>query len=118
MENGYAMFHPDNILMTSFKSVAIDRTNANVGNSLCDVARTCLMIRSPFIPTSTPKIMTVVIRLVKKLLHNTYLKEYSRLSKAKVADIESWILPVAAARLRENIPGDQKWLLGLINSRL
>jgi uncharacterized protein (TIGR02172 family) len=111
-------FHPDNILMTSTKSVAIDWTNANIGNPLCDVARTCLMIRSPFIPPSTPKIMTVAIRLVKKQLHNTYLKEYCRLSKAEVADIESWILPVAAGRLREKVPGEQKWLLGLINSRL
>lgn len=111
-------FHPDNILVTGSKMVAIDWTNANVGNPLCDIARTCLMIRSPFIPPSTPKIMTIAIRVVKKLLHNTYLTEYCRLSKAKVSDIESWILPVAAARLREKIPGEQKWLLGLIKSHL
>ncbi|SEC04378.1 aminoglycoside phosphotransferase family protein [Paenibacillus sp. GP183] len=110
--------HPDNILMTSSKTVAIDWTNANIGNPLCDIARTCLMIRSPFIPPSTSKKMTLAIRVVKKLLHNTYLKEYSRVSNCNIADIDSWILPVAAARLREKVPGEQKWLLNLINSRL
>ena len=35
-------FHPDNILVSSKEPIAIDWTNAYVGNPLGDVARTCL----------------------------------------------------------------------------
>lgn len=111
-------FHPDNIIMSEAKSIAIDWTNACVGDPLCDAARTCLMFRTPFIPPVTSKSMTVPIRLAKMLLHSIYINEYLKLSKARLDDIDSWMLPVAAARLREKIPGEQAWLLDLIHKRL
>ncbi|MFC5468137.1 phosphotransferase family protein [Cohnella suwonensis] len=111
-------FHPDNILMTKNKSIAIDWTNANIGDPLCDVARTSLMFLSPFNPPGTPLVMTIPIRIAKRILNRVYLKEYCRLANIRFESINSWMLPVAAARLREKIPGEQKWLLNLIDNRL
>lgn len=111
-------FHPDNIIMAGSGKVAIDWTNAASGDPMCDAARTCLILRSPFIPPGTPKIMILPINLTKKLLHSMYLKEYCKLAEAEPSDIEAWMLPLAAARLRENVPGERKWLLELIRKRL
>ncbi len=111
-------FHPDNILMSGSGTKAIDWNNACVGNPLYDVARTCLMFRTPFIPPDTPKSMTLLIPLAKKLLHWIYVKEYLSLSGVKLSEIEEWMLPAAAARLSDRIPGEQKWLLDLIDKGL
>ncbi|WP_325176597.1 phosphotransferase [Paenibacillus alkalitolerans] len=110
--------HPDNILMTGSESIAIDWTNACTGDPAGDAARTCLMFRTPFIPPGTSKLMALPIRLIKNILHTNYLEEYRKLTKVKLAEIEAWMLPVAAARLRENVPGEREWLLDLIDRRL
>jgi uncharacterized protein (TIGR02172 family) len=111
-------FHPDNILVTEKDFITIDWTNAYSGNHLSDVARTCIMLRSPFLPNGSPKIMILLTKIFKHLLYSTYIKEYLRLGKAKKDDVVAWILPVAAARLREKVPGEEKWLLKIIDERL
>jgi len=111
-------FHPDNILVTQEDMIAIDWTNAYAGNQLSDVARTCIMITTPFMPSGISRIIVLFSKLLKKLLYLTYLKEYIKLSKVKLKDIDAWMLPVAAARLSENIPGEEKWLLNIIDRRL
>ncbi|WP_040952404.1 aminoglycoside phosphotransferase family protein [Gorillibacterium massiliense] len=111
-------FHPDNILVTNNKSIAIDWTNANIGDPMCDVARTSIIFLSPFNSSGTPKIMTLPLRLIKRILNRAYLNEYCRLANIRYESINAWILPVAAARLQEKIPGEQEWLLNLIDKRL
>ncbi|TKH43854.1 aminoglycoside phosphotransferase [Paenibacillus terrae] len=111
-------FHPDNILMTNHQSIAIDWTNASIGDPMCDVARTSLMLLSPFNPPGTPRTMEPLLCLFKRTLNRAYLNEYCRSSNIKADSMNSWILPVAAARLQEGIPGEQEWLLHLINHRL
>lgn len=126
-------FHPDNILVTSHAGpcdlakngigrtrlglVAIDWTNAYAGNPFGDVARTCLMLQSSFMPEGVAKWILPVARKIKRIFYNAYLSEYLRLSKATVREMERWILPVAAARLRENVPGEREWLLTIIERR-
>jgi hypothetical protein len=46
------------------------------------------------------------------------LSEYTKLAKVKPADVEKWLLPVAAARLRERVPGEEQWLLDMIDEKL
>ncbi|WP_068498435.1 aminoglycoside phosphotransferase family protein [Paenibacillus kribbensis] len=110
--------HPDNILMTKHQSVAIDWSNANMGDPMCDVAKTSLMLLSPYNPLGTPRMLEPLLRVFKKILHRAYLNEYCRSSNISADSMNSWILPVAAARLRDGIPGEQEWLLHLINHRL
>ncbi|SCY79864.1 aminoglycoside phosphotransferase family protein [Alkaliphilus peptidifermentans] len=111
-------FHPDNILITDKDILAIDWTNAYYGNQLSDVARTCIMITTPFMPAGTLKVTLLFSKILKGLIYSTYLKEYVKLSKTKTEDIFAWMLPVAAARLKEKIPGEEKWLLKIIDKEL
>ena len=112
-------FHPDNILVAGKgKEVIIDWTNAYTGCPLSDVARTRILITTPYIPPGTPKLLGFVSMIFKKLLYATYLREYLSISKLKGRDICAWTLPIAAARLSENIPGEEKWLLDIIDKEL
>ncbi len=111
-------FHPDNIIVSSKRLVVIDWTNAYSGNCLGDVARTCLMIRTPFVPPETPSIIVMLSKVIKRIIYSVYLKEYKRLTNVRTDDINAWMLPVAAARLREKIPGEKKWLLNIIDKYL
>ncbi|MDP4091100.1 MAG: aminoglycoside phosphotransferase family protein [Bacillota bacterium] len=109
-------FHPDNILVRDGSAVVIDWTNAYYGNPLGDTARTLLMFQSTYLPPGTPKILAAASKAVRKSMYSAYLKEYTKLAKVKTEDIKDWILPVAAARLREDVPGEREWLLGLVDS--
>lgn len=111
-------FHPDNILVSPKRETIIDWFNAYSGNPLGDVARTCLLIRSPFIPQGTSDIIVKLSKLIKHLIYSVYLKEYVKLAKINIKDIQAWTLPMAAARLHEKIPGEEKWLLNIINTQI
>lgn len=111
-------FHPDNIMQTTRGSLVIDWSTVTSGNPLSDVARTCLILKSPYLPPEMPKATVTLIKLAKKQFLSSYLKQYIKLSKVKRLDIDAWILPHAAARLREGIKSEEMWLLDLINQRL
>lgn len=108
--------HPDNIIMTQEKLIAIDWMNACSGNSLADVARTILLINTPYIKSSVSSIMKLFIKLFQRQLYLSYLKEYIRLTGVSLHDINEWLVPVAAARLSEKIPGEAEWLLEIIEN--
>lgn len=108
--------HPDNILMDeSGNYVIVDWMNASIGHPLADVARTFLMLSSPFIPPDFGALTTVLLRTIRPLLRYTYMREYRRLSGSSMRDIRAWLPPVAAARLKEEIPGERDWLMKLIS---
>ena len=108
-------FHPDNILVSDKLWVAIDWMGAYVGNPLSDVARSSLMLHAPSI---TPGIPKSVVKILKDKIYSSYIKEYKKLAHVKWEDVESWMLPVAAARIWEEIPGEKKWLLSMIDNKL
>ncbi|ACT04642.1 phosphotransferase family protein [Paenibacillus sp. JDR-2] len=106
--------HPDNVLQAGDRLTVIDWMDANSGDPLCDVARTSMMLLSPFVsmpPLSIPSD-------TGQRLNEAYLSEYCRLTGTKREAIDRWRLPVAAARLRERIPGEQEWLLTYIDREL
>jgi uncharacterized protein (TIGR02172 family) len=111
-------FHPDNILLASKDMRVIDWSNANCGNPLFDVARTSLLLQSPAVPPGTPFTIKMLSPVLKRIIRSAYLKEYIRLSGVRGADIDAWILPAAAARLREKVPGEEKWLLNMVHTQL
>ena len=111
-------FHPDNIIVADNELVAIDWINVSSGNPFADVARTCLMIGTPAMPPGSSILSVIVSKIAKKLICSFYLKEYIKCTKSNFENIDTWLLPVAAARLREKIPGEEKWLLRIIDKRL
>ena len=110
--------HPDNILVANGKAIDIDWMNTSRGNPMGDVQRTCLMIQSPYISSDRPPILKFVVKGIKRLLHYWYQKHYLKLSGATKVELRSWLVPVAAARIRENIPDEKEWLIGLIDKSL
>lgn len=110
--------HFNNVIVSGNDLVAIDWNSAYQGNPLGDVARTCLMLRSPSVPTGIPESMAMPFQYTKRLIYSTYVNEYMMLSKVTLEDIDAWVLPVAAAKIKDKVPGEEKWLLNIINKRL
>jgi uncharacterized protein (TIGR02172 family) len=111
-------FHINNIIKSSNELVVVDWTSAYLGNPLGDVARTILMMLSPSKPQGTPDYLWALTQKTKWLTYWIYLSEYMRLSKARFENIDAWIIPAAAAKLRDNLPGEEKWLIDTIKERL
>ena len=110
--------HFNNIIISKDKYIAVDWNSAYKGNPLGDVARTCLIIISPLVPPGTTDIMAKLHHCTKWLIYRTYLNEYMRRAKARFEDIDAWILPAAAAKLKDRVPGEEKWLMDIIDKRL
>jgi uncharacterized protein (TIGR02172 family) len=122
LPNGISVCHGDlhfnNIIVSDDKLVAIDWNSAYKGNPLGDVARTCMIINSPAMPPGTSNIMAMLSQYTKGLIYWNYLSEYMRLNKVRFEDIDAWILPVAAAKLKDKNHREKKWLMDIINKRL
>lgn len=110
--------HFNNVIVSGNKLVAVDWNSAYTGNPLGDVARTCLMLKSPVVFPGTPYIIVKLTHYTKRLACRIYLSEYMKLAKVKYKNIDEWILPIAAAKLREKAPREEKWLMDMINKRL
>lgn len=121
LPDGESICHGDlyfnNVILSGNKLVPIDWNSAYTGNPLGDVARTCLIIRPPNL-SGVPDPMNMLTYYPRLLAYQVYVNEYMKLAKAKYEDIDAWMLPVAASRLKDNIPGEKKWLMKLIDKRL
>ena len=86
----------------------IDWMTGQAGNSAGDAARSLVMLSMGAVPEGTPMIARFGIGFIRKRLTEGYLRQYLKLSGQSKADIEQWILPVAAARLTEWLPAPEK----------
>lgn len=122
LPEGDSICHGDlylgNIIVAKDKLVTIDWSGAYRGDPTGDVARTCLIINSPAVPPGIPEILGTMSAFPKSMTCQLYLNDYRRASKAKLENLDAWMLPVAAARLRSRIPGEEKWLMEIIDERL
>ncbi|MBN2386268.1 MAG: phosphotransferase [Anaerolineales bacterium] len=100
-------FHPGNIQMTSGDPVIIDWIDATRGNPLADVARTSVLALGAAGSTQTSGGVKVFLHL----FHAAYLRHYFRLRPGGQAEYRRWLPVVAAARLSENIPELENWLI-------
>lgn len=114
----HADFHPDNV-MTSDDNYIIDWMTGMSGHPAGDVARTLILLEFGSIPEGTPRLASMVIQFLRTRMKSEYLKQYIQISGLTIAEIDQWILPVAAARLVEWVPEEEKEpLLKLIRKRL
>lgn len=98
-------FHPDNVIMTNNDSVVIDWIDAAKGNPLADVARTSVLA------LGSASTQTRGMDLFIRLFHAIYLREYFRFNPNGRGEYRQWLPIVAGARLSENIPELEGWLL-------
>ncbi len=122
LPEGCSICHGDiyfsNVIESGKKLVAIDWNGAYIGNPNGDVAKTCLWLCSPSLPYGIPEIAAPFSYYHKWLTYNAYISNYITLAGAKFEDIYAWLLPVAAARLKDNIPGERSWLMNIISESL
>jgi aminoglycoside phosphotransferase (APT) family kinase protein len=113
-------FHPGNILVdeASGEWKLIDWMNCYSGSRASDVARSFLMIASPYVPDEVPGGLLPAIHRLKRITAKAYIREYSRLSGLGREDILDWIDVIAAARLLDDIPGEREWLRGIVDGEL
>lgn len=105
-------FHPDNVLLTARGPIIIDWTDATRGSPLADVARTSLLLRVGALPPGPSALW--LLRVGRRWFHLAYLKRYFQLRPGDPRQLSAWQPVIAAARLKEKIPGEQEQLFALI----
>ncbi|MFZ1400222.1 MAG: phosphotransferase [Candidatus Promineifilaceae bacterium] len=101
-------FHPANVMATPQGEVIIDWIDATRGNSLADLARSSIIAQGVAASAQTT---TAVEKLFVRLFHTIYLRRYLALRPEGRGEYGRWLPIVAAARLSENIPELEGWLL-------
>lgn len=101
-------FHPENIVLTARGPQVLDWVDATAGQPLADAARSLLLLSLPAAGD------TVLTRLALILWRRLYLRRYCQLRRAAPQAVQAWLLPVAAARLAEDIPEEIPAVLALL----
>ena len=101
-------FHPANVLATPQGEVIIDWIDATRGNPLADLARSSIIAQGV---AATEQTTSPVEKLFVRLFHTIYLRHYFALRPGGREEYGRWLPIVAAARLSENIPEIEQWLL-------
>lgn len=105
-------FHPDNIILGSHRAVIIDWNDATIGHPLADVARTSLILTTAAAPSTG--LSQVIFGCYRRVFHDAYLSHYVQLTGSSRSEIEQWRIPIAAARIAENVPGERQNLLRIV----
>lgn len=101
-------FHPGNILLTKQGDVIIDWIDATLGNPLADVARSTLLLLGAGVGDhQASNFHKVFIRLFQTI----YLHHYFSRCPGGRSEYQRWLPIVAAARLSEDIPEQESWLV-------
>ena len=101
-------FHPANILLTPARTVIIDWIDASLGNPLADVARTSIIALGA---ASSSQVPNAALKLGLRLFNALYLRRYFQLRPGGEEEYRRWLPIVAAARLNENMPELETWLV-------
>jgi aminoglycoside phosphotransferase (APT) family kinase protein len=111
-------FHPGNIIVGKDGPRVIDWMNGYAGTPLGDVARTYLMIVTPYLPDGLPGYLSPLVWSLKTRLAGRYLAEYRRQSHIDTGGVYAWFAVAAAVRLCDEIDEERKWLLDIIDKSL
>ncbi|MFC7370295.1 phosphotransferase [Fictibacillus iocasae] len=97
-------FHPDNILISEDRPTIIDWMDATCGHPAADAARTYILLKYGGLSEQSG----IIQRLIRRFISTIYLHDYCSKSLISKEMIKKWILPVAAARLCEDLEGFEK----------
>lgn len=101
-------FHPENILINPQGEIIIDWVDATLGSPLADVARTTVLLRGI---AETNQAGNPFGKALARRFLAVYQRRYFRLSPGGEALCRALLPVIAAARLSENIPWLDKWLI-------
>jgi Ser/Thr protein kinase RdoA (MazF antagonist) len=108
-------FHPGNILLNAGQAVVIDWIDSTLGNPLADVARSSIIALGA---AATDQIPNPFMKIVIRLFNSIYLRSYFRLLPGGRQEFQHWLPVVAAARLSENMPELEHWLITFAQATL
>lgn len=115
-------YHPDNVLMTGHGPIIIDWASASRGHPLADVAQTELLLQIGEPPATPSRIERVLLAVARTYVRRAYLRRYFRRylrhGTTRQEELAAWRLPIAVARLADEIPGEQSKLLRLIEREM
>jgi uncharacterized protein (TIGR02172 family) len=100
-------FHPGNVLVTPDSSNTIDWIDAARGNPLADVARTSIIL----LGDANNQQLNPFLKWFVRIFHMAYLRRYFQMRRNGMDEYRLWLPIVAGARLSENIPELEKWLV-------
>lgn len=100
--------HPGNVLISKSGPVVLDWVDAAMGNPLADAARTSILLLGFAESDPTTKLAE---KLSTRLFHTLYLHEYIKGNSSAKEEYLRWLPIVAAARLSEEIPELEAWLV-------
>jgi len=108
-------FHPDNIIVSTDRLVTVDWLTERIGNPIADVARTWLLLTMGTLPDHKTAFENMLAKYLRDTFCRAYVSEYRRLSNFESSEFDKWKLPVAAARLIENVSDQEnenllKWI--------
>jgi len=95
-------------LLSGNGATIIDWIDATRGNPLADVARTSVIALGV---AASIQIRNRFLKALAKSFHSAYLKHYFALRPGGKDEYRRWLPIVAGARLSENIPELEKWLV-------
>jgi len=102
--------HPANVMRSTKGPVVIDWPNAARGAPEADVARTLLLLGAGEPPGYTP-VMRVLTMVGRRLFIWLYTGSYMRVRLLDKREVRRWALPIAVARLAEDIVEERSRLL-------
>ena len=102
--------HPANVMRSPQGPVVIDWPNATRGAPEADVARTRLLLGAGE-PPNYSAMMRVLTRIGRGLFIWQYLGSYMRVRPLNKREVGRWALPIAVARLAEDIKEERQRLL-------
>lgn len=114
-------YHPDNVMMNEMKNGydVIDWMTGISGDPAGDVARSWVILTSASLPEDADPTIRLGFERSRDTIVDGYINHYMHLSGVTWQEIERWILPVAAARLEESLPGNEaEKVLKLVKDRL
>ena len=106
-------FHPANVMRGPTGPVVIDWPNATRGAPEGDVARTLLLLGAGE-PASYTPVMRVLTMIGRGLFIWLYVGSYTQARPLDKRQVRKWALPIAVARLAENIEVERPRLLARI----
>ena len=107
-------FHPDNVLVDGKTATIIDWTTACSGNPVGDFARTSLILQLGALPTGASLWTRVTVRSGRALFYRSYSQRYRLVRRVSQRDFQPWVLPIAVARLGQDVTTERDQLLALI----
>lgn len=114
-------FHPDNVMLSDAGDQywVIDWMTGMSGDPAGDAARSWVILMSGTLPEDTEPAIRKGFEKARESLIEYYIHHYMQLSGITREAIECWMLPVAAARLDEDLPAQEvEHLLKFVQERI